>query len=251
MHAAEKCTILENAATGNELAEAAKVCVASLREHLEDCFCLRREIKSILGLAIIDPLQSKAVVEQRCGAAPAVSDQAVEPAVQILGETGILLVLMHKIRGTFQFTSVAPLLQAPGFLQLRIFLAGKDKNDVFALISDRHTITEGILTRGPPNVDSRRLIAPCSRCVERFVLKDLQHPEQLLLCPLARPCSQESDNPGHTSVLESSVVFLNLRLYKAFRNSLSFATNGSGKRSMSLCCRPKSSPSRPKGVNGT
>jgi hypothetical protein len=70
---------------------------------------------------------------------------------------------------------MALLFEAPTGLRLWIFLSRKDENDVALLVFDRHSGGERILTRRPPHVNSRRLINPGPRHIERLVAEDLEH----------------------------------------------------------------------------
>jgi hypothetical protein len=92
---------------------------------------------------------------------------------------------------------MSSLLQAADGSRLGELLPGKNKNNVSALVSHRHRVAKGILSRHPSDINTRWLINPRSGPVERLMAQGLNHPQQLWLGLLARHFRDKTDDSRH------------------------------------------------------
>ena len=104
---------------------------------------------------------------------------------------------MHEVRWPSGFKGMPPLLQAARSSGLGVLFPGKYQSSVFVLIPQWHSGGKRIFPRGPPHIDSQGFINPGSGLIERLMAKRSNHPEQLLLGPLARHFGNQTNDPWH------------------------------------------------------
>src|ERR1700722_8008830 len=104
---------------------------------------------------------------------------------------------MNQIRGTLRLKVMTSIPEVLGRAGLRIFLSGKDENNVAPLVLDRHSIRKGILACRPTYVDPSGLVNPGPGHIKRLVAEDLEHTQQLRLSPFAGLTGDETKNSGH------------------------------------------------------
>src|SRR5439155_2487651 len=70
----EQRAILEHTPTNDELSKSARIRAAQFRPNLQNGLCFRSKIERVLGLVIVQALQSVAIVEQRRRTSMAIRD---------------------------------------------------------------------------------------------------------------------------------------------------------------------------------
>src|SRR6185503_17868786 len=90
--ALEQSAILQNASTGNELAQSAIVNLPKLRANCENRLGFSCEVECILRLAVVETAHPVAIVEQESGSPVPIHDQTVESSIQARGKRVVFFV---------------------------------------------------------------------------------------------------------------------------------------------------------------
>src|SRR5580658_3143184 len=98
MNTAKQRPILEYTAASNEFSQPARIDGAEILTHLQNRLGLRGKIKPVLGLVIVKPLQSEAIIEQHRRPLPSISDETMKSPVQPLRKFGFVFIAMNQVR---------------------------------------------------------------------------------------------------------------------------------------------------------
>src|ERR1035441_2776914 len=99
MNPRKQCPVLKHTAASNEFSESTRIDGTQFRANLQNGLCFRGKIEPVLGLVIVESLQSEAVVEQGCSTLAAIHHEAVKAPIQPFREFRFVFIPMNQIGG--------------------------------------------------------------------------------------------------------------------------------------------------------
>src|SRR6266568_706714 len=93
----EDRTVFQNTTERCKLAKRSIVDLTEFRSRGQNGLCLTSKIEAVFGLVVAEPVHAISIIEERDFLPPAICNQPVEEAIEILNKITVLLIFRHQV----------------------------------------------------------------------------------------------------------------------------------------------------------